>query len=116
MTDLLEPWMAVDAQRRQLLEAELARELPPDHLLANKPLRAVAVRIDRDDVLFEMLDGGYAPAEADMQRFFGVTPPSVHNMIVGLERRSLITRIAGQPRSIAVSVGDDELPRLRQPI
>lgn len=62
------------------------------------------------------LVNGRPPAEADMQRFFGVTPPSVHNMIVELERRSLITRVARQPRSIAVSVTDDELPRLRQPI
>ena len=27
------------------------------------------------------LVNGRAPAEADMQRFFGVTPPSVHNMV-----------------------------------
>jgi DNA-binding MarR family transcriptional regulator len=62
------------------------------------------------------LVNGRPPAEADMQRFFGVTPPSVHNMIVELERRGLITRVPRQPRSIAISVTDDELPRLRQPI
>jgi Mn-dependent DtxR family transcriptional regulator len=56
------------------------------------------------------------PAEADMQRFFGVTPPSVHNMVVELERRGLISRVPRQPRSIAITVDDDELPRLRQPI
>jgi DNA-binding MarR family transcriptional regulator len=62
------------------------------------------------------LVNGRPPAEADMQRFFGVTPPSVHNMIVELERRGLITRVPRQPRSIAITVADDELPRLRQPI
>lgn len=62
------------------------------------------------------LVNGRPPAEADMQRFFGVTPPSVHNMIVELERRGLITRAPRQPRSIAISVADDELPRLQQPI
>jgi Mn-dependent DtxR family transcriptional regulator len=31
-------------------------------------------------------------AESDLQRFFDVTPPSVHNMIVTLERRGLIKR------------------------
>lgn len=56
------------------------------------------------------------PAEADIQRFFAVTPPSVHNMIKELERRALITRVPRQPRSIALSVPEDELPRLRQPI
>ena len=55
------------------------------------------------------------PAEADFQRFFRVTPPAVHQMIVELERRSLITRVAGQPRTIQVALRDDELPPL-QPI
>jgi len=56
-----------------------------------------------------------APAEADFQQFFRVTPPTVHQMIVELERRGLITRVAGQPRTIQVTLRDDELPRL-QPI
>ena len=62
------------------------------------------------------LVNGRPPAEADIQRFFAVTPPSVHNMIKELERRGLITRVPRQPRSIALSVSEDELPRLRQPI
>lgn len=62
------------------------------------------------------LVNGRAPAEADMQRFFEVTPPSVHNMVKTLERLGLITRAPRQARSIAVAVPDDELPRLRQPI
>jgi repressor LexA len=55
------------------------------------------------------------PAEADFQRFFEVTPPTVHQMIVELERRGLISRVPGQPRTIKVTLPDDELPRL-QPI
>ena len=62
------------------------------------------------------LVNGRPPAEADMQRFFGVTPPSVHSMVVELERRGLITRVPRQPRSIAIALPEDELPRLRQPI
>ena len=62
------------------------------------------------------LVNGQPPAEADMQRFFGVTPPSVHNMVMGLERKGLITRVPRQARSIAVTVSEDDLPRLRQPI
>jgi DNA-binding MarR family transcriptional regulator len=62
------------------------------------------------------LINGRPPAEADIQRFFAVTPPSVHSMIKELEGRGLITRVPRQPRSIAVSVPEDELPRLRQPI
>jgi len=62
------------------------------------------------------LVNGRPPAEVDMQRFFGVTPPSVHNMVKALDRLGLITRAPGQARSLAVAVPEDELPRLRQPI
>lgn len=52
------------------------------------------------------------PAEADMQHYFRVTPPSVHSMIVTLERRGLILRTPGRARSIEVLVPHDELPEL----
>jgi Mn-dependent DtxR family transcriptional regulator len=55
------------------------------------------------------------PAEADFQKFFRVTPPSVHQMIVQLEKLGLIRRTPRQARSIELLVPDDELPRL-QPI
>jgi Mn-dependent DtxR family transcriptional regulator len=55
------------------------------------------------------------PAEADFQRFFCVTPPSVHQMIKQLERLGLIRRTPRQARSIELLVPDDELPKL-QPI
>ncbi len=56
-----------------------------------------------------------APAEADMQRFFGVTPPSVHRMVVELESRGLIARTPGTARSLRLIVEPDDLPRLRDP-
>ena len=56
---------------------------------------------------------GRAPAEADMQRFFQVTPPSVHSMVLTLERRGFIRRVPGQPRSITVIVPPESLPPLR---
>ena len=53
-----------------------------------------------------------APAEADFQRYFEVTPPSVHNMILTLERRRLITRTPGRSRSIEVAVPTGQIPPL----
>jgi Mn-dependent DtxR family transcriptional regulator len=44
------------------------------------------------------------PAEADIQRHFQVTPPSVHQMIVTLERNGLISRQPGLARSIKSSL------------
>jgi DNA-binding MarR family transcriptional regulator len=50
------------------------------------------------------LVNGRPPAQADIQRFFQLTPPSVHQMLLTLERSGLISRRAGVPRSIAVLV------------
>jgi DNA-binding MarR family transcriptional regulator len=55
------------------------------------------------------------PAEADIQRRFGVTPPSVHQMILSLERAGLIRRQPGIPRSIEVLVPPENLPVLEIP-
>ncbi len=55
---------------------------------------------------------GTAPAEADMQQFFGATPPTIHQMILKLEEKGYISRIPRQPRSIKLLVDPDEIPRL----
>lgn len=56
---------------------------------------------------------GRPPAEADLQRHFRVTPPSVHQMVLTLERAGLIRRRPGVARSIEVLVDPDALPALR---
>jgi repressor LexA len=58
---------------------------------------------------------GCAPSEADMQRFFQVTPPTVHQMVLTLERRGFIRRVPGQARSITLIVPPESLPSLEQP-
>ncbi len=60
------------------------------------------------------LVNGCAPAEADMQRFFEITPPSVHSMVLTLERRGLIHRVPGQARSITLAVPPESLPPLQR--
>jgi DNA-binding MarR family transcriptional regulator len=56
---------------------------------------------------------GRPPAEADIQRHFGVSPPSVHQMVLTLERVGLIRRQPGVARSIEVLVAPECLPVLR---
>jgi DNA-binding MarR family transcriptional regulator len=58
------------------------------------------------------LVNGRPPAQADIQRFFRVTPPSVHQMLLTLEREGLISRRTGIARSIAVLVDRTNLPVL----
>ena len=53
------------------------------------------------------------PAEVDLQRHFRVTPPSVHGMVLALERAGLIRREPGRARTIAVLVDAKDLPPLR---
>ena len=53
------------------------------------------------------------PAEADMRRHFQVTPPTVHQMVLKLEKEGLIRRQPGVARSIEILVDPDELPTLK---
>jgi DNA-binding MarR family transcriptional regulator len=55
---------------------------------------------------------GRPPAEADLQRHFRVTPPSVHQMVLTLERARLIRRRPGIARSIELLVEPKRLPPL----
>ena len=55
---------------------------------------------------------GMSPSEAELQQYFRVSPPSVHQMILTLERRGLIERTPGQARSIHLLISREELPDL----
>jgi DNA-binding MarR family transcriptional regulator len=54
-----------------------------------------------------------SPAEADMQRHFRVSPPSVHQMVVTLERAGLIRRQPGVARSIELLIPPEKIPILK---
>jgi DNA-binding MarR family transcriptional regulator len=54
-----------------------------------------------------------SPAEADMQRHFRVSPPSVHQMVLTLERAGLIRRQPGVARSIELLIAPENLPTLK---
>jgi DNA-binding PadR family transcriptional regulator len=54
-----------------------------------------------------------APAESDLERYFRVSPPAIHDMIKTLERNGLIERTPGQARSIRLLVQPEHLPRLK---
>jgi hypothetical protein len=50
---LLEPWLPLEGDKGSGFEAELAREMRPDHILSGSHCRAMARRCDCDDVLFQ---------------------------------------------------------------
>jgi DNA-binding MarR family transcriptional regulator len=53
-----------------------------------------------------------SPSEADMQRYSSVSAPSVHQMVVTLEKHGFISRTPRQARSIALRLKRVELPEL----
>jgi len=55
---------------------------------------------------------GRPPAEADMQRYFRVSAPSIHAMIEALHEKNLIARVPGRARSITVLLPRSQLPDL----
>ena len=52
------------------------------------------------------------PAETDLQQYFRVSPPSVHQMVLTLERAGFIRRQPRVPRSIEVLIDPKHLPEL----
>jgi hypothetical protein len=50
-----------------------------------------------------------------MERYFRVSPPAVHRMVLALEKRGLVSRVPGQARSVRVLVPPGELPSLEEP-
>jgi len=51
------------------------------------------------------------PSEAEMAQAMRVAPPSVHQMVKTLEKRGLISREPGTPRSIEILIDEEEIPK-----
>jgi hypothetical protein len=67
---------------------------------------------------FNEINGLKGSHDADGGLFrsaFTVSPPSVHQMVLTLERAGLIRRQPGSPRSIEVLVSPEQLPVLEIP-
>jgi repressor LexA len=107
---------------RSFIRASLPFRGEADH---DRPIVSIPTDEDSRAPRFTELQGQYLafihaytklnrrpPAEADMQHFFRVTPPSVHRMVLELERKGLIRREPGKPRSIELLVAPGTLPVL----
>ena len=53
-----------------------------------------------------------SPSEADIQRYFHVSPSAVHQMVLSLEKLGFIERTPGQGRLVWLLVPRDQLPDL----
>ncbi|NQT14032.1 MAG: MarR family transcriptional regulator [Planctomycetes bacterium] len=59
---------------------------------------------------------GFPPAESEIAKAMNVSPPSVNQMMKTLERKSLIRRRAGEPRSVEILVSPDVIPKWKKRI
>jgi hypothetical protein len=58
---------------------------------------------------------GVAPTHATLQRFFNLSAPSVNSMLIRLEQRGFIRRVAGKARAIELVIAPDRIPPLDGP-
>lgn len=56
---------------------------------------------------------GYPPAESEIAAAMCVSPPSVNRMVKTLEKKGLILRQPGTPRSLQMLVPEEEIPSWR---
>jgi repressor LexA len=55
---------------------------------------------------------GRPPAEADIQQYFRVTAPTVHQMVLSLQKHGFISRVPGKARSIRILITRADFPDL----
>ena len=115
-----------DAKRRRALSKIVDRLIRMEREFTRKSERSLVVATrDPTKSSFTAKQGQYlafiyyyvkmhgaAPAEADFQRYFRVTPPVVHQMILKLESKGFIDRTPREARSIRLRLSRAELPDL----
>ena len=113
-----------DGKVRRVLDAVCDRLSTLLNQFTDEPLTE-PVAVDRPKPRFTAKQGQYLafihwytklhrtpPAEADLQRYFKVSPPAVHAMVLMLERHGLIDRTPGKARSIRLRIPATEVPDL----
>src|SRR6218665_3699641 len=53
-----------------------------------------------------------SPSEGDMEKYFNITPPAVHTMVLKLEALGKISRVPHEFRSLKVIAKKSEIPDL----
>lgn len=53
-----------------------------------------------------------SPSEKDIQNYFRVTAPTVHQAVITLEKNGFIKKIPRKARSIELLISGDDLPDL----
>jgi hypothetical protein len=104
-----DPWYSIEGQAeiQGMLEAELAKELPPGHVLSGRPVRAIGQRCDNDDVLYVLEDerSGYAVVHLTWCRGREEAPPWPVTTL--FENRSDLVANCIEPEALEYAADDD---------
>jgi hypothetical protein len=117
-TEALESKIMLTAWGVKLNDQKEAKDIRPKKIYAVSRKNEVRRKYTKQQgqylafIYYYMKTNGYAPSEADMQRYFRVSPPSVHQMVTILVERGFIKKIPGQARSISLLVDREQLPDL----
>jgi repressor LexA len=101
------PQKQIDPEQR----AELAASQPAPAIVGVRPFTVKQGQYLAFIYYYTKIHGR-APAEADLRRYFRVTPPVVHQMIKTLAARGFIDREPGAARSIRLRLTRAQLPDL----
>lgn len=100
--------MQADGARRRGTEADIALAAQGSAQGAYSPKQGQYLAF----IYYYTKIHGRSPAEADMQGYFRVSPPSVHQMVLSLQKLGFIQRTAGQGRSVRLLLSREQLPDL----
>ena len=103
--------MAQAVRRLESTGSEGAPSTPP----AGRPTRQQGQFLGFIREYMMRNQAGVAPSQADLQRFFNLTAPSVNSMLVRLEKLGFIRRIPGKARSIELVIDPGLIPPLDRP-
>lgn len=104
---------AIGAALRRL--ESIASEKPPSAALPGGPTRQQGQFLAFISEYMMRNQAGVAPSHADLQRFFNLTAPSVNSMLIRLEQRGFIRRVARKARAIELVIKPDWIPPLDRP-
>ncbi len=114
----IEVWMPLESAVETIRAAlgRLEATSPPERSqVVPSPTHRQGQFLAYIDEYMKRNSAGLAPTHAAMQRFFGLTPPSVNSMLIRLEQRGFIRRTPGVARGIEISIEPALIPPLEQP-
>jgi hypothetical protein len=118
LRDIADFWLNAFGLTEATLEQALGNGQGQERRTGSAPSRP-ALFTQRQGQYLAFIDGyrrlhRQGPAEQDLMRYFRITPPTVHTMLVKLQELGLVRREPGVPRSLCVTLPRGKIPELEE--